>query len=81
MPSLHTTELVQPVEALGNGIPSIPNGKPQPRPAELTCSNLEAVVYRKLGWPPHAGSPDERAETAAVVGFPGGLGSVITREE
>lgn len=31
--------------------------------------------------PPPAGSVEESLETARVVGFPGGLGSTITREE
>jgi hypothetical protein len=34
-----------------------------------------------LGKPPVAGSIEEELETAAVVGFPGGLGGSINREE
>jgi hypothetical protein len=54
---------------------------PRPRAARLTCADIEAIVYAKLGWPPHAGSAQEYAETAAIVGYSPGLDSQIQRSE
>jgi hypothetical protein len=46
-----------------------------PRPAELTCSEIEAIVV------PPSGSTEECAQAAAAVGYAPGLASRIVRPE
>jgi hypothetical protein len=54
---------------------SKPPDPPRPSAVGLTCSDIQAIVYAKLGWPPPAGSAEENAETAP------GLCSQLTRSD
>lgn len=60
---------------------SRPPAPPRKDLARLTCADIEAIVYAKLGWGPPAGSAQECAEAAAVVGYAPGLASQIARPE
>jgi hypothetical protein len=58
-----------------------PGTTPRKDLAGLTCATIEAIVYATLGWRPPAGSAQECAVAAAIVGYTPGLASQINRPE